>query len=89
MRDWVVKTSCLQAERELPPKGDAVLCDPKIVKSALIAPYHGLPSRELLCHLLGVSDGGLRAMISKIHRGTSPHSNEKALWIMSATPRSR
>ncbi|KXV35464.1 hypothetical protein AD940_02670 [Gluconobacter thailandicus] len=67
MRDWVVKTSCLQAEREVPQKGDTVLREPKVVRFAFMARYHGPLSRDRVCRLLGVSNRNLRAMIPTIH----------------------
>ncbi|WP_373687857.1 IS3 family transposase [Gluconobacter sp. P5B12] len=51
----------LKEERELLKKANTVLREPKIVRFAFIARYHGPLSCERVCRLFGVSDRGLRA----------------------------
>ncbi|MBS1042072.1 IS3 family transposase [Gluconobacter cerinus] len=51
----------LREERELLKKANTVLREPKVVRFAFIARYHGPLSRERVCRLFGVSERGFRA----------------------------
>ena len=60
MRDYAVRTFCC-GRRGAVKKGDTVLREPKVLRFAFIARYHGPLSRERVCRLSGVSDRCFRA----------------------------